>query len=143
MSTILFTDSKYLASGADILDANYIAKESFSATCPPREIERWTDANGGDHPTYYPLRILNVEFITSPMTDAMLDSFRKWFTDHYVGSTHMLSITAWCADEGKYVTQNCDLVEFAPIHDRRLNSTDGNVYQAFNVKLRGRGGTLT
>lgn len=141
--SILFTDKKYLASGADVLDANYIAKESFLATCPLREIERWTDANGGTHPSYYPYRILTVEFITSPMTDTMLDTFRKWFTDRFVANTHTLSITAWCADEGKYITQNCDLTEFEPMHDRRLNSTDGNVYQQFNVKLQGRGGTVT
>lgn len=140
--SITFIDSKYLASGADILDATYIARESFVATCPLQELERWKDANGGEHPVYYPYRIMTVEFTTSPMTDSMLDTFRKWFTDRFASGTHKLSITAWCADEGKYITQDCDLVEFAPVHDSRINSTDGNVYQAVEVKLQGRGGTV-
>lgn len=141
--SILFTDKKYISSGVDVLDAKYIAKESFTATCPLQEIERWKDANGGVHVSYYPYRILEVKFTTSPMSDSMLDTFRKWFADRFTTGTHMLSITAWCADEGKYITQNCDLAEFAPIHDRRLNSTDGNIYQQFNVSLKGRGGTIT
>lgn len=140
--SIAFIDKKYLASGADVLDAKYIAKESFVAKCPMREIERWTDANGGSHPVYYPYRILNVEFMTAAMDDAMLDSFRSWFTTRFSVGTKKLSITAWCADEGAYITQDCDLIEFAPIHDRRLNATDGNAYQSFTVKLQGRGGTV-
>lgn len=137
-----FVDEKYIASGSDILDANFIAKESFVATCPLNERERWRDANGGEHPVYYPYRILTVEFSTSQMTDSLLDDFREWFTDKFTSGTRCLSITAWCADEGAYITQDCDLVEFAPVHDRRLNEDDGNVYQSFKVKLQGRGGTI-
>lgn len=140
--SIAFIDKKYLASGADVLDAKYIAKESFMAKCPPQERERWKDANGGVHPVYYPYRILTIEFMTSPMDDSMLDTFRSWFTTHFTSGTKKLSVTAWCADEGAYITQDCDLVEFAPIHDRRLNATDGNVYQSFTIKLQGRGGTV-
>jgi hypothetical protein len=139
---IAFVDKKYLASGADVLDAKYIAKESFVAKCPPQERERWTDANGGSHPVYYPYRVMTVEFMTSAMDDAMLDTFRAWFTSRYTSGTRMLPITAWCADEGAYITQNCDMIEFEPIHDRRLNATDGNAYQSFTIKLRGRGGTV-
>lgn len=137
-----FVDEKYLASGASVFDATYIAKESFVATCPLNERERWVDANGGEHPVYYPYRILTVEFATAQMTDSMLDSFRTWFTSRFTAGTKCLSITAWCADEGAYITQNCDLVEFAPIHDRRIDKTSGNVYQSFKVKLQGRGGTV-
>lgn len=140
--SLVFVAGKYLASGNDILDAKYIARESFKAVCPLQESSRWKDANGGIHPEYYPNRILTVEFSTSAMTDTMLDTFRKWFTDRYTTGTKMLSVTAWCADEGNYITQNCDMVEFAPIHDRRINATDGNVYKTFKIKLQGRGGTI-
>ena len=140
--SLVFTDKKYIASGADVLDANYIAKETFVATCPLQERDRWKDANGGEHPVYYPYRILEVEFETCQMTDTMLDTFRKWFKDRFSAGTHKLSITAWCADEGAYITQDCDLVEFAPVLDSRLNSTAGNAYQSFAVKLQGRGGTI-
>ena len=140
--SLTFVNGKYIASGNDVLDANYIAKESFIAQCPLQELDRWTDANGGSHPVYYPYRTLTVEFKTSPMTDAMLDTFRAWFTSRFSSGTKKLPITAWCADEGTYITQDCDLIEFAPAHDRRLNSTDGNVYQAFTIKLQGRGGTI-
>lgn len=139
---ISFIDGKYLASGASILNANYIAKETFTATCPPQEIERWKDANGGFHPVYYPYRILTVEFMTAAMTDSMLDDFRSWFSSKYLSGGKVLPITAWCADEGAYITQDCDLIEFAPVHDRRINAQDGNVYQSFTIKLRGRGGTI-
>ena len=137
-----FINTKYIASGNDILDANFIAKESFSAACPLRERARWTDANGGEHPEYYPYRIMTVTFTTSAMTEAMLDTFRAWFSSRYYSGTHCLSITAYCADEGKYITQDCD-VSFAPVHDRRLNATDGNAYQPISVTLTGRGGTVS
>ena len=140
--SLTFVDGKYLASGNDVLDANYISKESFIARCPLHELERWVDANGCSHPEYYPYRIMTVEFTTCAMTDSMLDSFRSWFTSRFSSGTKKLSITAWCADEGAYITQDCDLIEFAPVHDRRLNSTDGNVYQEFKIKLQGRGGIV-
>ena len=77
--SLTFINGKYIASGNDVLDANYIAKESFVARCPLQEQGRWTDANGDTHPEYFPHRILTVEFMTSPMTDSMLDTFRSWF----------------------------------------------------------------
>ena len=137
-----FVDKKYIASGDSVLDANYIAKESFVATCPLKEVGSWTDANGGRHPEYYPYRILNMEFSTPQLTDSMLDSLRSWFTARFASGTKKISITAWCADEGAYITQDCDLIEFAPMHDRRLNSTDGNAYSSFKITLLGRGGVI-
>ena len=140
--SLIFVDKKYIASGNDVLDAKYIAKESFVATCPLKEAGSWMDANGGRHPNYYPYRVLTVNFTTAQMDDTMLDSFRSWFTTRFTAGTKKLSITAWCADEGAYITQDCDLVEFAPVHDSRLNATSGNAYKAFKVKLEGRGGTI-
>ena len=140
--SLTFVDKKYIASGNDVLDASYIAKESFVATCPLKEAGSWVDANGTRHPVYYPHRVLTVNFSTSPLDDTTLDTFRSWFTTRFSSGTKKLSITAWCADEGAYITQDCDLVEFSPVHDRRLNSTDGNAYKSFKVKLQGRGGTI-
>ena len=141
--SLTFVDKKYIASGNDVLSANYIAKESFVATCPLKEVGSWVDANGTRHPEYYPYRVLTVSFTTPQLSDTMLDTLRSWFTSRFASGTKKISITAWCADEGAYITQNCDLVEFAPVHDSRLNSTDGNAYKAIKVKLQGRGGAIS
>lgn len=141
--SLTFVDKKYIASGNDVLSANYIAKESFSAVCPLREAGSWMDANGTRHPDYMPTRVLTVTFSTPQLDDAQLDTLRSWFTTRFSSGTRKVSITAWCADEGSYITQDCDLVEFSPVHDRRLNSTDGNAYKSFKIKLQGRGGTIS
>lgn len=136
-----FIDGKYIASGNDILDANFIAKESFRAVCPPKVRSTWTDANGDEHPEYYPHRQLRVSFTTSPMTDEMMDDFIAWFSSKYTAGTRCLSITAWCRDEGAYITQNCD-VAYEPIHDRRISAAQGNVWMPMSVTLTGRGGAI-